>query len=189
MTGTALSIIAASTALLSIGLLRYIWRRPSRWHAMALIGGWAALVASLLLYAHARGAEVGVPFALAVFSLGGIAAVLCNIEIRSPKKRNARERSTPPADSRSSPLTVALRTATVGVLTALTAWGFGLAYVKSFTSPGTNVLLFTGFAILATWAALIVWASTDPRVVRITAIFAVLAALVGAMAYWPLSSA
>lgn len=189
MTGTALPIIAASTALLSIGMLRYAWRRPSRWHAPALSGGWAALAFSMALYARVRGAEVGVPFALVVFSLGGIAAVLWNIEIRTPRKRDARERSTPPADSRSSPLTMVLRTLAVGLLTALTALGFGLAYAKSFTSPGTNALLFTGFAVLMIWSALIVWASTDPRVVRITVIFAALAALANVVAYWPAWSA
>lgn len=182
-------IIAASTALLSVGVLRYAWRKHSRWHAVAFIGGWFIVIVSILLYARARGGEVGVPFAVTVFSLGGIAAVLCNIEIRSPKSRNARERSTQPADSRSSPLTVVLRTVTVGVLTALTALGFGLAYVKSFALPGTNALLFTGFAVLMIWSALIVWASTDPRVVRITVIFALLAVVANVIAFLPLLSA
>lgn len=183
MAGIALPVIAASTALLSVGMLRYAWRRPSRRHA-AVLGGWATAAVSLMLYSSARGAEVGVPFAVAVFSLGGIAAVLANIEIRAPKKMRSRERSTPPADSRSSPLSVVLRTLTVGVLTALTVLGFGLACVKSFTLPGTNVLLFTGFAMLAVWAVLIVWASTDPRIVRVTVIFAVLAALANLLAHW-----
>lgn len=101
MTGIALPVIAASAALMSVGMLRYAWRRPSRRHAAAL-GGWVAVAVSLMLYSSARGAEVGVPFAVDVFSLGGIAAVLANIEIRVPKKMRSRERSTPPADSRSS---------------------------------------------------------------------------------------
>ena len=119
-------MIAVSSALLSIGILRYAWRRPVRQHALMVSGGWATAIVSMILYARACGAEVGVPFALAAFNLGGIAAVLGNIEIRTPKKRDARERSTPPAESRSSPLTVVLRTLSVGLLAALAAWGFGL---------------------------------------------------------------
>lgn len=176
-------MIAASSALLGIGILRYAWRRPARLHALMVSGGWATVIVSMILYARACGAEAGVPFALAAFSLGGIAAVLGNIEIRTPKKREARERSTPPAESHSSALTVVLRTIVVGLLTALAAWGVGLAYARSFTLPGTNVLLFSGFALLVIWSALIVWASSDPRVVRITVILAALTALANGVAY------
>jgi hypothetical protein len=182
----SISIAALLSATAGVALLRYGWRRPSRWRSLIVTGGWAAAAAAVVMYSAAFGIEVGPAHAALAFSIAGIASVLINIELRTPKRRAERARSIAPADAASSIGRAALRTVTAGVLTTFAAYEIGIAYAACVPARSSNLLVFGAFTVLVVWSALVVWAMSDPRVVRVALVLSLAALLAKALASWPM---
>lgn len=173
---SVLSIAGLLTAAAGVGVLRYCWRNPARWHAPGLALGWAVLGASIFFLSSAFGAEPGSAFAVTAYSVAGIAAVLLNIEIRT-SKRTGRVRTTAPAESSRNLPRALLRTLTTGILTAVAALWLGITYTACAPLPGPNALVFSSFAVLLVWSGFVVWAMSATKVGPVALILAVCAAI------------
>lgn len=177
MTGASvLSIAGLLTAAAGVGVLRFCWRNPARWHAPGLALGWAVLGASVFLLSSAFGAEPGSAFAVTAYSIAGMAAVLLNIEVRT-SKRPARMRTTAPAESSPNLPRALLRTLTTGILSAVAALWIGITYTACAPLPGPDALVFSSFAVLLLWSSFVVWAMSATKVVPVALILAVGAAI------------
>ncbi len=149
-----------------IAVLRYAWRRPERWHAAAVAGGWAVLGAAVLIHAAAFSAEVGPAVAATAFCIAGIVAAAFGLQIRAARAAGARERLIDPSENPVHLWRAVLRTVTTGVLALIAALCVGMTFTACAPASAPNAVVFGVFTTLLVWAGLAVWAVTDARVVR-----------------------
>jgi hypothetical protein len=180
-----LAFAAFLAVALGVAVLRLVWRRTGRWHAVAVGGGWAVLGASVLIYSAALGAEVGPAVAATAFCIAGIAAVGSGFEIRAAKSRAARVSFIDPAETRSNVWHAILRTVTTGVLSLVAALAIGVAFTACAPETTPNTVVFGVFATLVIWAGLAVWAVTDTHLLRTAAVLVVVAASAYGLALSP----
>ena len=168
-----------------LAMLRYAWRRPDRWHAAAVAGGWAVLGAAVLIHAAAFSAEVGPAIAVTAFCIAGIATAALGLQIRATRGAGARERLIDPSESPVHLGRAVLRTVTTGILTLIAALCVGMTFSVCVPASAPNAVVFSVFTTLLVWAGLAVWAVTDARVVRIGGMLLLVAAVAYGLAVWP----
>lgn len=88
MVGTLAGLSAVIAGMAS---LRLAWRGQSAWRPYLIITGWALLALALFAFSLAIGGETGIPLAIILISLAGLAAVMGNRELRPRKTARERE--------------------------------------------------------------------------------------------------
>lgn len=185
MESGGLAIAGFVAVAAGIAVLRYAWRWQDRWHAAAVVGGWAVLGAAVLMHSAAFSAEVGPAIAVTAFCIAGIAAAAFGLEIRAAKTASARERFIDPSENPVHLGRAVLRTLTTGVLSLIAGLCVGMTFTACMPISAPNAVVFGVFATLLVWAGLAVWAVTDARVARTGGILLVVAAVAYGLAVSP----
>ncbi|MFC0634689.1 hypothetical protein [Brevundimonas balnearis] len=175
-TEAGFSAVALGLSGGGVFLLRRAWRDRTpaggRW---APLGG-VTLVAGLIAWIVAFGAEIGVAYSLTWISLVAALAIAPFVEVRNRRGRAARVGVLDPSDRPSRAWRGWMRALLAGPLAGLAAMGLGLGWAVSGPGVEPDRLILGGLMVPLLWAGGMAWTLSDHR------IFRALAVLVGAAA-------
>tara|TARA_B100000678_G_scaffold272644_1_gene262260 strand:- start:14995 stop:15543 length:549 start_codon:yes stop_codon:yes gene_type:complete len=170
MVGTLAGLSAVIAGMAS---LRLAWRGQSAWRPYLIITGWALLALALFAFSLAIGGETGIPLAIILISLAGLAAVMGNRELRPRKTAREREGVIDPSDRASRWWRGALRVILAGPLSGAAAILVGVALAKQLPFQDVDAVALGGLTVPLLWAGGMAWTLSDDKILRAFALLVI----------------
>lgn len=149
--GVTVSTFAFAALLLcyaGLGALRLGWRRKHMPGRLAILGGWALLVAAICFSIQAWGVEYGTSYALAALSLMGLSLVAVNTERRPQALEKVRSDLALPASAFQKWLTFLA----AGPLAGITSMHVTLWVARALPGGEINNMAIAAIVFPVLWA-------------------------------------
>ncbi len=170
------NLVALALLAASVGaglLLKRAWRERSADRVWFMLGGWA-LLAALTISAHvAMGGPRWIFIAATLASVGMLAVVAANVQIRPARAAADRASLVPePSDRPSKAWRGVLRFLLAGPIGGVAAMGVAVLWTVTLPADDQTRIVTGGLAAPIMWGALMAWTLSDDRIIRATAVLA-----------------
>ncbi len=164
LTSTTLGIVAGGAGILC---LFTAWRRLVPLRRWVVVLGWSLLLASMIFWVGAAGAEFGVIFSLLAISLLGWGAVVINHEVRFRKRKEQSTGTVVWPRGHTVAQNIALF-AIVVPLAAAASTLITVAFVRLLPWQALNQFVLALFLMPVVWGCAACWVCADRRMLRPT---------------------
>lgn len=177
--------MGAALLTAGIALLGASWRKRRGFKAHLLMGGWLLIMAGLVLFALAWGAEVGTAYGLLAFSLAAYGIVTAGIELRQAQARAPREAALEPEERPTNwPRGVAKSLLAIA-LAGIASIGLGVAFAVAMPMAVHGRIVIGGLLVPILWGAGMAWTLSDARLLRATIVLVTASAAGYGIAFLP----
>jgi len=166
-------------------MLRKRWLARGSDGIAFLIGGWLAVLGSLVLLGEAFGAELGTTYALGALSIAAYAVVAATYERRESKRRGPRESAFDPEERPTNWRRGIGKALLAIVLAGIASIGVGVALAIYLPLPPADRAVLGGLLVPILWGGGMAWTLSDPRLVRATVILTTVSVLGYGIAFLP----
>lgn len=166
-------------------MLRKRWLARGSDGIAFLIGGWLAVLGSLVLLGEAFGAELGTTYALGALSIAAYAVVAATYERRESKRRGPRESAFDPEERPTNWRRGIAKSLLAIVLAGIASIGVGVALAIYLPLPPADRAVLGGLLVPILWGGGMAWTLSDPRLVRATVILTTVSVLGYGIAFLP----
>jgi hypothetical protein len=182
----AAAVIAGSMLLLAGAMiLRKSWRERTGAKPMLRFGGWSLITAGFAVFCRTLGGEVGTAYALIALSIAALLVVAAGIEVRSSKRRGARDIALEPEDRPTNWPRAIAKSLLAIVLSGIAAIGLGVAFAVAMPLEATDRIVIGGLLVPALWGGGMAWTLCDAKLVRATILLIIVSAVGYGIAFLP----
>jgi hypothetical protein len=178
------TLVGAALSAAGIALLRQVWlgRHKAK---LTLAFGWLLVLAGIVLFAMAWGAEVGTAYGLLAFSLAAYGIVAAGVELRSGTSRALREAALEPEERPTNWRRGIAKSLLAIVLAGVAAIGIGVAFAVSMPMPAHDRIVIGGVLVPVLWGGGMAWTLSDAKLLRATILLVAVSALSYGIAFLP----
>lgn len=177
------TLAGIGTLLGGLGSLRLAWGSAALKRPPLLLAGWALIALSLGAFSVAMGGETGVPAAICLACIGGLALVLANREVRPRREMRSKDDMIDPSDRASRWWRGALRVLLAGPLSGAASILAGVALAKQLPLSDVDAIAIGGLGVPLLWAGGMAWTLSDDRILRAFAVLVAVSAVAFALAF------
>lgn len=180
--GWIITALAAFVLVAGVAALRAKWLDAVR---LPVVVGWGLIVAGMVVWSSAVGAELGVTYGLLGLGLAGYAAVLTTIEFRKPKARDFASLAAEPEERPTNWRRAAFKSFLAIVLAGIAAVGIGVAFAVAMPLGPHDRIVVGGLLVPVLWGAGMAWTLADANTLRASILLTLVSVASYAIAFVP----
>ncbi|WP_231733349.1 MULTISPECIES: hypothetical protein [unclassified Phenylobacterium] len=173
MTLAQSSVMAAVLVAAGLGgalLLQQAWRRRDAVRPWLIAGGWALVIAAIVLAGPALGPALGPAIALAIMPLAALGLIAATVQIRDARRKPPRELALEPSERASKAWRGWLRGFLAGPIGGVAALGVGLLIAVWAPGAPQTRMVIGGLMAPFLWGGAMAWTLADDKILRATAV-------------------